>query len=289
MALGTGAGRRIGWLVMSRRRAPVAEPSKRDLAVLRDVGRLGHASADQLRRLHFAEGSEVGRRRRAQAVLRRLSEDGYLHRLPRRVGGSGSGSAGFVYCLGYRGQRLVFPALFPGRRARTPEEVGTSFVGHSLAVAELLAALVEAEREERCSGMALETEPSCWRDYLGLHGAKRSLRPDLGVRLSVGGQQLVWFVEVDRGTEGLRRIRAKGRQYLEYWRTGQEQQQLGGVFPKVLWSVPDRRRKELLLRTLAELPPPGSEMFEVRTAKGSASLLLGDEMEANEGTEGDEA
>jgi hypothetical protein len=143
-------------------------------------------------------------------VLRRLSEDGYLHRLPRRVGGAGSGSAGFVYCLGYRGQRLVFPTLFPGRRARTPEEVGTSFVRHSLAVAELVVALVVSERDGGCSDLVLETEPSVWRDYLGTNGAKRSLRPDLGVRLSVSGQQLVWFVEVDRGTEGLRRIRAKG-------------------------------------------------------------------------------
>ena len=258
---------------MSRRQAPSVEPFGRDLAMLRDVGRLGHASADQLRRLHFAEGSEVGRRRRAQAALRRLTEDGYLHRLPRRVGGAGSGSAGFVYGLGYRGQRLVFPLLFPGRRARTPEEVGTSFVGHSLAVAELVVQLVEAERGGRCSDLVLETEPSVWRDYLGTHGAKRSLRPDLGVRLSVSGQQLVWFVEVDRGTEGLRRIRAKGRQYLEYWRTGQEQHRLSGVFPKVLWSVPDRRRKELLLRAFGELPPPAGEMFVVRTAKRSAAVL----------------
>ena len=258
---------------MSRRQAPSVEPFGRDLAMLRDVGRLGHASADQLRRLHFAEGSEVGRRRRAQAALRRLTEDGYLHRLPRRVGGAGSGSAGFVYGLGYRGQRLVFPLLFPGRRARTPEEVGTSFVGHSLAVAELVVQLVEAERGGRCSDLVLETEPSVWRDYLGSHGAKRSLRPDLGVELSVGRQQLVWFVEVDRGTEGLRRIRAKGRQYLEYWRTGQEQHRLSGVFPKVLWSVPDRRRKELLLRAFGELPPPAGEMFVVRIAKRSAALL----------------
>ena len=155
---------------MSRRQAPSVEPFGRDLAVLRDVGRLGHTGADQLQRLHFAEGSEVGRRRRAQAVLRRLTEDGYLHRLPRRVGGTGSGSAGFVYCLGYRGQRLVFPTLFPGRRARTPEEVGTSFVRHSLAVAELVVALVESERDGGCSDLVLETEPSVWRDYLGTHG-----------------------------------------------------------------------------------------------------------------------
>ncbi|WP_425591191.1 replication-relaxation family protein [Candidatus Neomicrothrix sp.] len=87
--------------------------------MLRDVGRLGHASADQLRRLHFAEGSEVGRRRRAQAVLRRLTEDGYLHRLPRRVGAQASGSTGFIYCLSCRG-RLVFPVCFQGDRLDLP-------------------------------------------------------------------------------------------------------------------------------------------------------------------------
>jgi len=175
-----------------------------------------------------------------------------------------------------------------------PEEVGTSFVRHGLAVSELVVELVEAERGKCCADLRLETEPSCWRDYLAGHGVQRSLRPDLGVRLTVNGRQLVWFVEVDQGTEGLRRIRAKGRQYLEYWRTGQEQQRLGGVFPKVLWSVPDRRRKQLLLRTLGELPPPADEMFVVSMAEGSAAVLTGgsvDELDvdANKGIEGDRA
>lgn len=255
---------------MSRRPTPKRALSDRERAVLRDVDGLRFVTGGQLARLHFAEGTPIGRQRRAQAVLRRLTEDGYLHRLPRRIGGPGSGSARFVYQLGYRGQRVARP----DRVARTPEEIGALFVEHSMAVSEVVVGLAEAERSGLCRELQIETEPDCWRRFLGPHGGPLILKPDLGVWLASGSSSLVWFVEVDRATEGLRRIRSKASHYLDYWRSGTEQQRLG-AFPRVLWSVPDDRRATAIARTLRELPEPPGAMFAVATAEETTRALLG--------------
>jgi len=253
---------------MSRRPAPSAPLTRRELAVLRNVGDYRFLSGDQLARLHFDTGTPVGRQRRAQAILRRLTEDGYLHRLPRRIGGEGSGSGRFVYQLGYRGQRVVWPE----RRARTPEDSGALFVDHSLAIASLVVDLIEVERAGGIQQLAIQPEPAVWRRYLGVHGQPQVLKPDLGLRLRVDSLDLAWLVEVDRATEGLRRIRAKASQYLTYWRTGREQQAIG-TFPRVAWSVPDDHRLRQLTRTLEELPEPAAAMFQVATAADTVDLL----------------
>jgi hypothetical protein len=202
--------------------------------------------------------------------LRRLTDDGYLTRLPRRIGGVGSGSERFVYQLGYRGQREVHPE----RRARTPEDSGWLFVEHALAIADLVVELGEAQRAGRCSALHVQSEPGVWRHYVASSGRVLVLKPDLGVHLAAGGASLVWFVEVDRATESLKRIRTKASQYLDYWRSGREQERLG-VFPRVLWSVPDMKRAGALRRTLAELPDPAAEMFVVAVAADSTRAVLG--------------
>jgi hypothetical protein len=234
---------------------------------------LRFVSGGQLARLHFADGTPVGRQRRAQSTLRRLTDDGYLARLPRRIGGVGSGSERFVYQLGYRGQREVRP----DRRARTPEDSGWLFVEHALAIAELFVELREAERSGQCAALRVQTEPAVWRHYVGSSGRLLVLKPDLGVHLAADGSSLVWFVEVDRATESLKRIRTKANQYLDYWRSGREQERREnhGVFPRVLWSVPDDKRAQALHRTLEQLPGPASEMFTVTTAETTARALLG--------------
>lgn len=255
---------------MSRRAAPRMTLGDRDQEILRDVGRLRFLSGGQVARLHFAEGTAVGRQRRAQASLRRLTDDGYLSRLPRRVGGVGSGSERFVYRLGYRGQREVHPE----RRARTPEDSGWLFVEHSLSVADLVVELSEAERAGQCSALHVQGEPAVWRHYVAASGRVLVLKPDLGVHVVADGASLVWFIEVDRATEGLKRIRSKASQYLDYWRSGREQERLG-VFPRVLWSVPDQKRAEAMRRTLAELPDPAGDMFVVAVATDSVRAVLG--------------
>lgn len=255
---------------MSRRALPRQQLSERDERLLRDLARLRVASASQLIRLHFAEGTEIGRQRRGQAALRRLTQDGYLDRLPRRIGGPGSGSARFVYQLGYRGQRLVRP----GSRARTPGDVSYPFVLHGVAVSEVVVQLVEAERAGRGRDLRVETESDVWRHFVDGSGRPVVLKPDLGVRLQVEGIERAWFVEVDRSTESLTAVGRKAGQYLRYWRSGREQAVLG-AFPRVLWSVPDERRAAGLRRTFERLPAPAEAMFTVALAAATSDALLG--------------
>lgn len=263
---------------MSRRPAPRQVLSDRDRALLRDLASFGFASGGQLARLHFTEGTTVGRQRRSQAALRRLTDDGYLHRLPRRIGGAGSGSERFVYQLGFRGQRAVHPS----RRARTPDAAGWLFVEHSLAVAEVVVELTEAERRGDCRQLQIVTEPGVWRHFnggVGSSGRAVVLKPDLGVRFEAGDVRRAWFVEVDRSTESFKRIRTKAGLYLDYWRSGLEQQRpdMQGAFPRVLWSVPDAARSKALKRTLDSRPDPAGAMFAVAVATGGETVraLLG--------------
>jgi hypothetical protein len=236
--------------------------------VLGDVGSHRLLTHDQLRRLHFTEGSELGATRRAQRVLRRLVDDGYLQRLPRRVGGVRSGSAGFVYSLGYRGQRVIEP----GRRARTPEPPGERFVGHTLSVSELYVQLTELARNGGIEQLRVEPEPVCWRWFAGLGGQLETLRPDLGLRLVQAELELSWFVEVDRSTETLRTVRTKCEHYLAYWQSGREQA-TRGVFPRVLWSVPEETRRSAVAAVIGGLPEPGPQLFSVATASRSVAVL----------------
>jgi hypothetical protein len=134
--------------------------------------------------------------------------------------------------------------------------------------------LREAERAGRDRDLKIQTEPAVWRHYVAASGRVLVLKPDLGVQVLADTASLVWFVEVDRATEGLKRIRTKAIQYLDYWRSGREQERLG-VFPRVLWSVPDEKRANSIRRTLAELPDPSTEMFVVAVAKDSARAVLG--------------
>ena len=164
--------------------------------------------------------------------------------------------------------------IWPNRRARTPSDVGSQFLDHSLATTELVVGLTELHQAGAVAEFAVVLEPEVWRHYIGAHGRPLILKPDLSVSLSAGGLQCVWFVEIDRATETPKRIRAKCCQFLEYWRTGIEQQRTG-VFPKVLWSVPDEHRAASIRRVVGGLPDPAGHMFDIATAARSPTHLAG--------------
>lgn|GEM_PF-3812308 len=103
---------------------------------------------------------------------------------------------------------------------------------HALAIGEVAVRLAESEQAGEISDLKIQTEPAVWRHYVASSGRVLVLKPDLGVHLTSGGQRLVWFVEVDRATERLKRIRTKASQYLDYWRSGREQDRLGSFPPR---------------------------------------------------------
>ena len=73
-------------------------------------------------------------------------------------------------------------------------------------------------------------------------------------------------------TEALTTVKAKALRYHEYFRTGTEQA-ARGVFPRVLWIVPDSVRAETVRETLAQLPANAHRLFAVTTAADPTALL----------------
>lgn len=243
--------------------------SDRQMAVLEDVGLLRLVSGTQLARLHY--GVSESDRRLARLDLASLVAERVLVRTERRVGGVRAGSAGFVYGLDVAGQRLLRPE---GRRWWTPPTPGDMFTSHTLAVSELYARLREAERDGGFLLSIFDTEPACWRRFVGGGGAAVVLKPDAYVVTATDGYEDHVFVEVDLATETRPRLLSKARRYIDYYRSGREQAR-GGVFPQVLWLVPDRRRAELVVDALSRLDADYWVLFQVGTLAEAVAAVLG--------------
>jgi Replication-relaxation len=182
-----------------------------------------------------------------------------IDRLPRRVGGVRGGSSSIVYGLGPAGVRLLVRSGHQVHRLGTP---GDRYVAHTLAIAELVVRLHETGQAGELDLLALETEPECWRTYPRGFGARAVLKPDLFLRIGIGAYEDRWFVEVDLATEATATIQAKAARYLEHFRSGLEQRH-SGVYPRVIWTVPDPRRCEQIEVALSRLPEAARRLFVV--------------------------
>ena len=253
----------------------------RERRIVETVARLTLVSGRQLSDLFFDSfsGSSTDTRR-ARRVLARLVEQRALDRLERRRGGTGGGSSAWVYGLGPAGVRMV--AYWAGEglpRSRGAHEPGAAWTAHTLAVSELYVRLREAEQAGRAELLVFDAEPNCWRRYTGLGGAARVLKPDAYVRLGLGEYEDSFLVEVDLGTERRGQLTRQHHAYSEYFRAGVEQAKTG-VFPSVLWIVPDARRVALLADIQRGLPAQARRLFTVATNERLLTVLCGLAMEA---------
>lgn len=232
--------------------------------VIETLDRLRLATAQQLQRLHFhGEGNARTVARRCRRTLAGLVALRILARLDRRIGGARAGSAGYVYALDVAGQRLA-SACGPagGVRIRRPWTPGHSFVGHTLAVAELYVRLREAEYRNSIELLAFDAEPLCWRWFTGIAGAGVTLKPDAFIRVGVGEYERFYFVEVDRATQSGPTIARKLAVYRRYFQTGREQHRFG-LFPKVLLLVPSDARKAALTAIAARQPSASRPLWQI--------------------------
>jgi len=117
----------------------------------------------------------------------------------------------------------------------------------------------------------IQLEPNCWRSYNGRHGVRQQLKPDLYAVTSDGEYEDLWFFEIDLDTEAPSRVMAKCEQYQEYYRFGAEHAKRE-VFPRVVWIVPNAKRKTALQSHIA-----GSSTV---TVKQLFVFVLPDELEA---------
>lgn len=256
------------YLTDARLRELAASLSDRDLAVIREVAALRFLSGAQAARLCFTAQEPVANVRAARRALLRLTHLGLLDRLPRQLGGVRAGSDGYVYQLDAAGQRLsIERGWLLKRRVRRPLIPGQLFLSHSLAVAELHARMVEAARLGRFELLERTAEPACWRLTEGA-----DLKPDSYLRLGIGPYEDSYFIEVDLGTEGSTAIETQLDRYLAYARSGREQA-AHGVFPKVLWLVPDAKREATLAAVIAQSATSDPELFAVACFEDATEVL----------------
>lgn len=234
--------------------------------VIATLRRVRVATAAQLERLHFADVT----RRRSRRVLASLTDRRLVARLPRIVGGRRAGSAGYIYTLDVAALRLMLPAT---SRTVRPWPIGSAFLAHSLAVTDLYVRLVEQGRAGRLKIEAFATESAAWRSFYGAGGGRVVLKPDAFAVLRLGGFEDRWFIEVDRGTESLPTIARKCEVYRRYWQSGTEQARTG-VFPRVLWIAPDRKRADALAEVCTRQPAEAWRLFTVATSADAVARLV---------------
>lgn len=212
--------------------------SPRDWNVLREVARFRLLTGRQLQLLHLGPGQTAARTTRR--VLARLVEQRILTRLPRQVGGLRAGSSGQVVALGPVGSRL----LADGRPRRRVHDVSDGFLRHTLAVAEVYLVVRLAEQRGQLVLQQASSEPQCWR-RLDAIGGSDWLKPDLHLVLAAGDEALHSYVELDLGSEHRPALLRKLRLYEDAYRSGSAGDR-EGIFPRVVWLVPDERRAAVI-------------------------------------------
>jgi hypothetical protein len=241
--------------------------SPKELAILKTLQEVRLASASQLERLHFVGETSRNRRR----VLQSMTERGLVTHLDRVVGGRRPGSASFLYGLGVAGQRLL--AEHQGRPVRRPTLPGVPFLAHTLAITELAVRLREAEQKGQIEVLTLQTEPRCWRRHPGPGGVSVICKPDAYVRLGVGSYEDSYFIELDLSTESPNTLARKLAAYRALWSSGVEQASRG-VFPKVIWLVPDLRRYQVVVDVCSSRPAETWQLHQVTLFEDAVGLMV---------------
>lgn len=244
----------------------------RDLDVLRSLETYRLLTTGQIQRLHFTEHvSSSSAARTAVRVLGRIEGHGLIVRLRRRIGGLDKGSAANVWQLAALGERLL-RALDGDPNRRRFIEPSEPFTEHTVAVAELAVRIIEESRRGRFEALALETEPECWRSWVGAAGAEQWVKPDLFVVTASADYEAHAFVEIDRDTEHMPAIIRKCLTYQRYWSTGIEQAR-ADLFPAVVWVVPSELRAERIRTAIRDEASLTSELFHVVTSDEALSVL----------------
>ncbi len=240
----------------------------RDLAILGDLERFRLLTTRQLQRLHFAAGhASLGAATKAcTRVLGRLGSHRLIQALneeQRRKGGARRGSDQLIWQLTGRGDRLLRSLGGDGHRKRYISP-SSEFVKHTLLVSELGVVLRETATRAPFELVELAVEGLAHRAFVGRHGVKQTLKPDLYAITAGDEYEHHWFIEADRDTERGPHIERKLDAYHKYFSTGRYQAEYG-LFPYVLWVVPDTRRGQQLARLISAAKSLRTEIFQVCT------------------------
>jgi hypothetical protein len=235
---------------------PIGHLSARDRAAVELVASLRQMTSGQIRDSLFAGLASATPLDR---TLKRLVEQKYLSRLRRLVGGDSGGSGQFVYQLGRTGWRLLDkPGAYWAPRAVNL---------HTLAISDCYAALKRAEHRRDLAVIQFVAEPACQRVVGNI-----LLTPDAFVEIGLHTQKskCSYWLEVDRGTEHLDEIRRKCQRYWHAYQLWQSE-----YCPRVMYVVPDERRKRDIARVVEGGPTDAQQLFTVCTSTALPAALCG--------------
>jgi Replication-relaxation len=244
----------------------------RDYLIIATLRQQRVATARQIERLWFTDGSPLSNSRMARRTLRRLVELRVLARIERPGGGLHAGSPGHVYTLDVAGLRLAERSS--RRSPRRPYPVSRAFLDHALAVTEWYVRLMVARHHGGPDLLEFQAEPRSWRTFTSYAHGREVLKPDAFVSLVSGEWEDRYFLEIDRGTEHTPALRRQLDRYVRYWRSGQEQA-VSEVFPGVLWIVPDAQRHAVLVDVIGRLPTEAWPIFRVSVEDEALQVLTG--------------
>lgn len=198
---------------------PAQHPFARQLQVLRVLRLHRYLSVEQIAALVFTTSS----RRACQACCTKLHRKGYVHRFELTRGGLGGGRSSYIYALAPAGAQVLSQAAdIPIVDIPVDPDAPTAksvFVHHQLAANRCLVAVLQATRQSPGSHLRRWTSDPYSRVRYLPRGAKlqRSVHPDAIVMLQVHDREHWAFLEVDRGTQALKRYAAKVRRYARFW------------------------------------------------------------------------
>lgn len=247
-----------------------AHLTDRDVRLLEDLERFRFLTTRQIQRLHLpatplgSHATVSSATRGTTRILGRLEQLGVLTRLTRRIGGIKHGSALIIWQLGSAGDRYLRARRGDPKRRRY-EEPGRTFLTHTLAVADAAVTLIEQGNAGRFELLELELEPACWRTFSGAtSNTPITLKPDLLVVTADTHTETHSFVEIDLGTEHVPAVLRKCLTYQRYLGTGTEQHNRG-LFPAVVWVVPDPLRAARIQEAIAADNTLDTERFWIIT------------------------
>ena len=249
-----------------------------DYEVLKMLRRFHFMRTDQIKRIFMSwkECSERGKLSATTRLLHRLEKHKLIYHLPRRNRPMRGGTYGLVWHLTENGVRILrLREGTTGQRFR-PHEPTDKFLTHTLAVVETFVVYVETVRAHKnMEPIAFEVEREAMREFK-IDGKKTSIRPDMFICVKIDGPRYFMYIEVDLGTEGAAEIAAKCKRYIDYHRIGKAKEE-HGVFPLVLWVVPDEARKEWIRKTVSKATKGWTRIHSVVTLEEFPRLLAEDD------------
>ena len=246
--------------------------SKRDGKILSAVRQCRYLTTKQIQRLYFTEAvNETAGRKATNKNMNKLKNLELVNTLARRIGGVRAGSGAHIWYLTDAGERLLRLDSNTARPRKRFFEPSQHFLKHTLAVAECHIQLTEICSKRGLELVTVEMEPDCWRQYN--HKSKfATLRPDLFAVTNCDAYEDRWFFELDLSTEAPVTVVEKCRRYHDYYRGGLEQKQ-HGVFPLVVWIVPDDARKESITQHIRAEFAKQPKIFIVITPEELGQLI----------------